>query len=76
MAKFYELFESRSFSFGEDISMEFNEFFSKVFESEKGVLYFIYRKDFKGSTKILQGNVKDYYVNQRGYKKVKFLKYV
>lgn len=71
MTKFKRLKDNNYFEFALDESFEFAEFFKMVIE-DKNKLIFIYKKNIK--TGFLQENITEYYVNQRGYKKVTFLK--
>jgi len=74
MTKFLKLKKNKSFQFEEDQSMEFKEFFSHVFE-RKNTLFFIYCFDFNENQKEnIKKNVRDYYVRQKGWNKVIFLK--
>jgi hypothetical protein len=76
MIKFYEATTNKYFEFSLlDETLEFKEFFSSVIEF-KNTLIFTYKKQYKKSDhKILQYNIRYYYIDQRGWKKVKFLNY-
>jgi len=75
MAEFKKLVKNKYFEFALDESIEFAEFFKMVIE-DNNKLIFIYKKTKGIDTGFLQENVKEYYVTQRGYKKVIFLKQV
>lgn len=73
MTKFYDIKKSKYFHFGEDMSMEFAEYFCKVFVSDKKI-YLVYNSDVQINMINLEDHVVDYYVAQRGWKQVIFLK--
>jgi len=75
MTKFKRLAENKYFEFALDESLEFAEFFKMVIE-DNNKLIFIYKKTKGLNTGFLQENIINYYVTQRGYKKVIFLKQI
>ena len=75
MTKFKNLVENKYFEFALDESIEFAEFFKMVIE-DNNKLIFIYKKTKGIDTCFLQENITKYYVTQRGYKQVIFLKQV
>ena len=75
MIKVKRLTENKFFEIALDESLEFAEFFKMVIE-DNNKLIFIYKKTKGLDTGFLQENITNYYVNQRGYKKVTFLKQV
>jgi hypothetical protein len=75
MTKFKRLARNKYFEFSLDEILEFAEFFKMVIE-DNNRLIFIYKKAKGDNTGFLQENITNYYVNQRGYTKVIFLKQV
>jgi hypothetical protein len=74
MTKFLKLNKNKCFQFSEDQSMEFKEFFDYVFE-RKNTLFFVYCDNFTVKQKEnIEKNVLNYYVDQKGWNKVIFLK--